>query len=80
MATIEAVSAEQRLVLYGVPWRTYLELRDLAENEHLHMTYDEGTLEMMSPSREHEQYASLIDHLLHAWAEERGIDIQGCRA
>ncbi len=50
MATIEAVSAEQRLVLYGVPWRTYLELRDLAENEHLHMTYDEGTLEMMSPS------------------------------
>ncbi len=79
MATVEAVSAERRFLLYGVPWRTYLELRDLPENEHVHMTYDEGTLEMMSPSRTHAQYASLIDHLLYAWAEERGIDIESCR-
>ena len=76
---IDSVLADGRLTLYGVPWKTYLELRELPENEHLHMTYSEGTLEMMSPSRTHERYASLIDRLLQAWTEERGIDIQSCR-
>jgi Uma2 family endonuclease len=53
-------------------------LRDLPENEHVHMIYDEGTLEMMRPSWMHGRYASLIDYLLFAWAEERGIDIENC--
>ena len=33
----------------------------------------------MSPSKTHEQYASLMDLLLHVWAWEWDIDIQSCR-
>ncbi len=80
MPGIESVLVDGRLTLYGVPWRTYLELRDLPENEHLHMTYQDARLEMMAPSRTHQRYASLIDHLLHAWTEEHDIDIQSCRS
>jgi Uma2 family endonuclease len=79
MSTVERVSAEQRFVLHGISWQTYLNLRESPENEHVHMTYDQGELEMMSPSRTHEQYASLIALLIHAWAEERNLDIQNCR-
>jgi Uma2 family endonuclease len=79
MATVECVGTEQKFRLHGVSWQTYLELRDAPENDHVHMTYDQGELEMMSPSKTHEQYASLIDRLLHAWTLELNIDIQSCR-
>ena len=79
MATVECVGAEERFRLYGISWQTYLELRDAPENEHVHMTYDQGELEMMSPSKTHEQYASLMDILIHVWAWEWDIDIQSCR-
>jgi Uma2 family endonuclease len=79
MATVECVGAEQRFRLCGVPWHIYLELRDAPENAHVHMTYDQGELEMMSPSKSHEQYASLIDCLVHVWTLEWNIDIQSCR-
>jgi Uma2 family endonuclease len=79
MATVECFPAEQRFQLHGVPWQTYLELRDAPENEHVHMTYNQGKLEMMSPSTTHEQYAYLISRLIDAWTEELEIDVQSCR-
>jgi Uma2 family endonuclease len=79
MATVECLQAEQRFRLHGISWQTYLELRDAPENEHVHMTYDCGELEMMWPSKTHEQYASLVDLLIHVWAWQWNIDIQSCR-
>jgi Uma2 family endonuclease len=79
MSTVEHVGTEQRFLLHAVPWDIYLQLRDAPENEHVHMTYDRGELEMMSPSKTHEQYASLMERLLHTWTMEQGIDIQSCR-
>ena len=57
MATVSPVSNEARNVLYEVAWHTYVELRENPENYHLRMTYDQGTLEIMSPSPRHEKYA-----------------------
>ncbi len=79
MSTVENIPLEQRFLLHGVSWRIYQDLRDAPENEHVRMTYQGGDLEMMAPSKSHEQYASLIDRLLHVWTLERGIDIQSCR-
>lgn len=79
MATVECVQAEQRFRLHGVSWQTYLELRESPENEHVRIAYDRGELEMMSPSKTHEQYASLIGRLLDVWTLEWDIDIQSCR-
>ncbi|HEX3481791.1 MAG TPA: hypothetical protein VHT91_42555 [Kofleriaceae bacterium] len=42
---------EARFVLWGVPWWTYVVLRDaLEDHAGLKLTYLEGTLELMRPS------------------------------
>jgi Uma2 family endonuclease len=79
MATVECVGAEQCFRLHGISWQTYLELREAPENEHVYMTYDKGELEIMSPSKTHEQYAYLMARLIDAWTEEMNIDVQSCR-
>lgn len=84
MATVvssqpESFLPESGAVLYSVPWRTYVELRENPDNYHLRMTYDGGTLEIMSPSARHEGYARFIDMLIGIWTEEREIPIRGLR-
>lgn len=41
------------------------------------MAYLEGDLELMTPSRSHESINTMIGRLLEAYAEERGIDLNG---
>lgn len=79
MITVESSQAEQRFLVPGVSWQTYLALREQSENEHVRMTYDRGVLEMMTPSKRHEQFGYLIGRLIDAWTEELGIDVQSCR-
>jgi Uma2 family endonuclease len=82
MATVETLPAPerapQRFVLHGVSWQTYLDLSDSPENEHVRMTYDGGELELMTLSRQHEQYARFLEYLVRVWAEETGATIAAC--
>lgn len=74
MATVEQqVSPEQRLVLRGVPWETYVVLRDLECNNHVFMTYDRGTLELISPSGQHDNVKKLLGQLVEAFTTELNI-------
>ena len=41
-------------VLKGIAWETYLELRDNEENNHVRMSYLDGTLLLMSPQHIHD--------------------------
>jgi Uma2 family endonuclease len=69
-------TADQRLVTYNVPWSHYeaqLALRGDAPVPR--MAYLEGTLEQMTPSRDHERVKSYIGRLLEAYALERDIDL-----
>ena len=75
MATVSPIQSESRTVLYGVPWRTYVELRDNPDNDHLHMTYDRGTLEIIAPSAAHGRFGSFIAMTIMAWSEELEIPI-----
>lgn len=76
MATVESiVQAEDRNVMYGVSWKTYIELRDNPENYHLRMTYDRGTLEIMAPSPAHGRYANILGRIIDTWSEELDIPI-----
>ncbi len=79
MATVSTVSIEGRNVLYEIAWHTYLELRENPENYHLRMTYDQGALEIMSPSVRHEGYSRIFDWIIGTWAEELNIPIRGLR-
>ena len=66
---------QPRILLHGVSWSTYAELRDDPENRGLRMTYDRGELELMSPSRRHEHYKIILDRLIAAFALEFDIPI-----
>ena len=66
---------EKRVFLGGVSWATYQELRRADENRNLRMTYDHGALEIVSPSRKHEQISYLVGWMIDVWAVSREIDI-----
>lgn len=69
---------ERRFVLYGVPWWTYVALRDaLDQHSGLKLTYLKGTLELMSPSTLHEDAKKIIARLVEQWAMEEDVDLRG---
>jgi Uma2 family endonuclease len=64
---------ERRIVLDGVSWETYQELREANPGNHLRMTFDQGVLEFMSPSKKHEQISSLLGSMMVEWMMLRSI-------
>jgi Uma2 family endonuclease len=60
--------AEQRIAINGVSWRDYVILREALDTQGLRMTYCEGTLEIMTPSRTHELNKTSIARLIEAYA------------
>lgn len=70
-------SAGQCVILHGVSWETYERLlMEHEENSSTHFTYDQGTLEIMVLSAEHENHKDIIFLLISALAEELDIDIE----
>ena len=71
-----AIDVDHHLVLRGVTWADYERLLVIrGDDPGPRMTYLEGTLELMSPSRPHESHRSLIGCLVEAYAIEEDIDI-----
>lgn len=69
---------EQRLILNNVSWEQYETLRaTLDDIPGLRMTYLEGTLEIMSPSLQHELDKKAIARLIEIYALETDIDLTG---
>jgi Uma2 family endonuclease len=69
-------TADQRVVMHGVSWTHFeaqLALRGDAPVPRL--SYLEGVLELMRPSREHERIKSFIGRLVEAYALEIGLDL-----
>jgi Uma2 family endonuclease len=75
MATVGKVklSRERRIVLSGIPWGLYEQLRDNEQNSHVRMAYDHGRLELMSPSPDHEAIKELICEMIKVFTAEMGI-------
>src|SRR5260370_28359932 len=68
---------DQRVLLHDVPWSQYVALRQIDDRPGLRMTYLEGTLELMSPSTNHEDIKKRIARLLEAWALDRSVELTG---
>lgn len=67
---------EQRILLFNVPWSTYVVLRDSLDangSSNIRMTYLKGALELMSPSRKHEVDKKQIARFLELFCLERNI-------
>jgi Uma2 family endonuclease len=62
--------------LYGATWEDYERLLAIRGDRSVpRLTYLKGTLELMSPSKNHEGIKSLIARLLESWCLDRGIEI-----
>lgn len=69
---------DQRVVLHGVPWAQYEALAaGRGESAVPRLTYLGGTLEIMSPSHDHEKIKTNIARLLKAWADAKGVELEG---
>jgi len=68
---------EQRILLSNVTWEAYETLRDSIESASVRMTYLEGWLEILSPSRGHEVTRTQLARLLELYCLERDIPLFG---
>ncbi|MFO0958291.1 MAG: Uma2 family endonuclease [Isosphaeraceae bacterium] len=66
-------ATEPRVVLHGIGWDTYEKLLDDLGGSRVRLTYDRGTLEIMSPSFEHDDIAEAFTLLINYMATELGI-------
>jgi Uma2 family endonuclease len=74
MATVMS-PPEQRVLLHNITWDIYERLLQ-AHGDHSvpRLTYDQGQLELMSPSSEHEALKDTMVLLVNTLAEEMGIN------
>ena len=62
---IDKLPPASTLILHDIGWEEYEELLDaLGEATGLRISYDQGTLQIMTLSTRHEKYARLIDNLI----------------
>jgi Uma2 family endonuclease len=74
MATVAASPARPPAVLYDIDWGTYTRLlRVLQSDRRYRLTYDRGTLEIMSPLWEHEQPAYMVGRFVDVLTEELNL-------
>lgn len=67
---------EIRTLLTGVRWSTYRALLfDLGENSSKRLTYDQGSLEIMTPLPEHEINKGFLGRLVETTTEVLGLEI-----
>jgi Uma2 family endonuclease len=76
MATIQQAPAEQRFLLRNVSWRTYEAFLAELGDRPVRLTYDQGNLELMSPSRDHEKCKSLLGRMVEILTEELNVAIE----
>ena len=73
---LDKLPADSSLELRHVPWDEYEALLEaVGEAKHLSISYDDGNLQIRTLSSEHENYQSIIDHLLVIVSLRRRIRI-----
>ncbi len=81
MSTVlDKCQAEERFLLNGVSWAAYEALVADLEHGSTRLTYDQGRLELMSPSRPHEWFGRLIGRMIETVTEELEIPIASTKS
>jgi Uma2 family endonuclease len=74
------IRISQPIVMKGVRYDDYLRFRRDESNDHLRMTYHDGTLELMSPESIHGKPTRRLGRLVAFVAGELGISYDGSRS
>lgn len=72
--------AEQRVTLGNVSWQTYVDLCENADNPRGRLTYDQGELEIMSPSYLHENVGRIIGRMIEMYTFHHQIEIHSAKS
>lgn len=65
------------VVLHGISWEDYERLLEMrGDHSAPRISYLEGEVEIMSPSKDHEVIKSRIGRLLEAWCLDRGLELE----
>jgi hypothetical protein len=76
MAVAAGPELQEQIVHLRVSWATYEALASgIGEDNHALLAYDGETLELMSPTTDHEAYAKLIDALLTMIVTEWDVNL-----
>lgn len=70
-------TADRRVVMYGVDWRAFESFLALRGDALPRVAYLEGTLELMSPSKDHEILKKYFAAVVEAYLDHAGIVYQG---
>lgn len=73
-------AAGTTFLFYSVDWSFYDGLIELMGNGRVRVTYDRGSLELISPSFAHESAGKLIGRFIETAAEEFAIPLKGCKS
>jgi Uma2 family endonuclease len=68
---------DQHMIVRGVSWKDYILLREALDTPGLRMTFCEGVLELMSPSRNHELWKTTVARLIELYAFLRELPLLG---
>ena len=69
MAAIQG-ARQQRFLLSGVDWKSYVRFLRALDHRHVRLTYDRGELELMTLSFLHEWYSAFLGRLIQVLTEE----------
>lgn len=75
MTATLAPATTETIQLSGITWQTYERLLDELSDRRLRLTYNRGSLEIMSPSPEHEVSKEMLGRFVETLAEEFEIEI-----
>lgn len=71
-----SIESETRVVLSNVSWATFEALLEETESRLARFTYDQGQLEITSPSPRHERIHRLLGRVIEAITEEMEIPVR----
>jgi Uma2 family endonuclease len=64
------LTPESRFVIYGLDWNGYETLLGLLEYRGVRLTYDRGSVELMTTSQEHEEFGYLLGRMVDILTDE----------
>jgi Uma2 family endonuclease len=71
-----SATGEQRFVLDAVDWASYVKIADGVGERHVRVTYDQGSIELMTTSYRHEWWSDRLHTVIKCLAVELNIDLQ----
>jgi Uma2 family endonuclease len=75
IAKLKPTEPQEYLLLHDISWQGYEQMLRELEGQHYRLTYDEGMLEIMSVSHEHEFDGELLSRMVHVVTYELRIPI-----